>query len=206
MGDPIHSVPLFLLNSVLFPQGILRLRVFEKRYVDMVRKCLREQQPFGVCLVTRTKSSSDAAKFESIGCLANIVDFDMEKMGLLLIRGIGSQRFQVLESNVQTDGLTTASIRLLEDDSMLNVPPQYNNCAALAKELVTELKRTLPSNNGDQLIVEPYHFDSAAWVANRLSEVLPISAQAKQKLMALDDPIARLKLVNQYLQDQKVLG
>ncbi len=199
---PIDQVPLFLLNTVLFPQGILRLRVFEKRYVDMVRTCMRENRPFGVCLVTREQGHHSA--HEDIGCLATVVDFDMEKMGLLLIRGTGGQRFKILESTRQEDGLVVAKVQLLEDDPTTEVPIQYQTCSALARELVTELKRTMPTI-GDQLIGEPYAFDSAAWVANRLSEVLPISVSAKQKLMALEDPIARLKLVNQYLQDQRVL-
>jgi uncharacterized protein len=194
--------PLFLLNTVLFPQGVLRLRVFETRYVDMVRTSMREQRPFGVCLID--KDSEAQIPHEAVGCLATIVDFDMEKMGLLLVRGIGGSRFRILDSQREDDGLVTARIQTLEADQDQPIPLQYAGCAALAKELVTELKRTMPST-GDQLIGEPYHFESAAWVSNRLSEVLPISTTAKQHLMQLEDPIARLKLVNQYLQDQKVL-
>jgi uncharacterized protein len=197
-------VPLFLLNTVLFPKGVLRLRVFEKRYVDMVRTCMRENRPFGVCLITKPRDENTPTQHETIGCLASIVDFDMEKMGLLLIRGTGGQRFCVLSSQVEEDGLTTASISLIENDVSTVVPSQYSSCAALARELIAEIKRSVPGT-GDQIIGLPYEFDSAAWVSNRLSEVLPISTTAKQQLMALEDPIARLKLVSQYLQDQKVL-
>lgn len=203
MQTTANRTPLFLLNTVLFPQGILRLRVFETRYVDMVRTSMREKKPFGVCLIAR--DSEAPIPHESVGCLATIVDFDMEKMGLLLVRGIGGQRFRILDSQREDDGLVTAQIEPLKVDEPQPIPTQYAGCAALARELVTELKRTMPST-GDQLIGEPYDFESAAWVSNRLSEVLPISTAAKQQLMQLEDPLARLKLVNQYLQDQKVIA
>ncbi len=200
----LQSVPLFLLTNVLFPDGVLRLRVFEKRYVDMVRQCMRDSKPFGVCLITKGKDPNAAKDFVRIGCLARIVDFDMEQLGVLEIRCIGQSRFEIQTFDVQKDGLVIGQVKLIEPDAAIAIPDDLITCANLAEELVKEIERKFADDSG-QVIAPPYEFDSAAWVANRLCEVLPISPAARQELMALRDPLSRLNLVQQFLQNKQVL-
>ena len=144
-----------------------------------------------------------AADHESIGCLARIVDFDMEQHGVLQIRTIGEQRFKVLEKRIDSTRLIRASIELIPEDAKLDVPDEFESCANLAKQLVTEIKSKF-EGDPEQVIAKPYNFELASWVANRLCEVLPIEAKAKQKLMELQDPLSRLSLVNQFLENKQV--
>jgi Lon protease-like protein len=204
----LQNVPIFPLGTVLFPSGSLPLRVFENRYVDMVKECMKQDTPFGVCLVVTAKNgekeSTVAAEHERIGCLAKIVDFDMEQMGVLQILTTGLQRFEVLERWVDDTGLARANVRTIADDEAIDVPDNYSECARLTQEIVAQIKDQL-DDAGNNIIAQPYQFESASWVSNRLSEVLPIAMPAKQRLMELEDPLGRLSIVHSYLQQQKVL-
>ena len=198
-----HDVPIFPLGSVLFPQGVLPLRIFETRYTDMVRECMRENRPFGVCLITKGNEVGVPADHEIVGCLARIVDFDMEQQGVLQIRTIGEQRFTIIDKRVDSNKLIRASVELIENDVRLEVPDEFEGCANLAKQLVNEIKSKF-EGDPEQVIAKPYEFELAGWVANRLCEVLPIDTKAKQKLMELQEPLSRLSLVNQFLENKQV--
>ena len=198
-----HNTPIFPLGSVLFPQGVLPLRIFETRYTDMVRECMRSNVAFGVCLITKGNEVGTPADFEAIGCLARIVDFDMEQQGVLQIRTIGEQRFKVIDKRVDQAQLIRASVELIPDDAKLDLPDEFVGCANLAKQLVIEIKQKF-DGDPEQVIAKPYEFELAGWVANRLCEVLPIEPKAKQKLMELQDPLSRLSLINQFLESKQV--
>ena len=198
-----HNTPIFPLGSVLFPQGVLPLRIFETRYTDMVRECMRSNTTFGVCLITKGNEVGTPADFEAIGCLARIVDFDMEQQGVLQIRTIGEQRFKVIDRQVDQAQLIRASIELIPEDVNLDVPDEFIGCVNLAKQLVIEIKAKF-DGDPEQVIAKPYEFERAAWVSNRLCEVLPIESKAKQKLMELQDPLSRLSLINQFLENKQV--
>jgi uncharacterized protein len=198
------EVAIFPLSTVLFPGGVLPLRVFEARYMDMVRDCLQHDRPFGVCLITRGGETGEPAEHESLGCLAAIRDWDMEQLGLLNIRTVGVGRFNVLGRRVGRNGLVSAAIERVPDDPRVPVPPEHADCASLARRIVRELEQREP-DPAKRMIAEPHDFDSAAWVANRLCEFLPIGGKAKQMLMALDDPVARLSLVHRYLKQHQAL-
>ncbi len=200
----MDDLPIFPLGTVLFPGGVLPLRVFEARYMDMVRDCMQRATPFGVCLITRGREVGEAAEHEPIGCLARIVDWDMEQLGVLQLRTRGAQRFRVLERRVQADGLVRARVDPIADDPLVGVPMEHQPCAVLARRLVEDLARR-ESDPLKRAIAEPYAFDAAGWVANRLSEFLPIPVAAKHKLMALEEPTARLSLVHQFLKSRGVL-
>lgn len=198
-----HEVPVFPLGSVLFPQGVLPLRIFETRYTDMVRECMRENRPFGVCLITQGNEVGVPADHEMVGCLARIVDFDMEQQGVLQIRTVGEQRFSIIEKRVDSQGLIRASVQLIANDVKLEIPDEFEACASLAKQLVQEIQSKF-DGDPEQVIAKPYEFELAGWVANRLCEVLPIDSKAKQKLMELQEPLSRLSLVNQFLENKQV--
>ncbi len=200
----LADLPIFALGTVLFPGGVLPLRVFEVRYVDMVRDCMHRSAPFGVCLITQGKEVGTAAEHEPVGCLARIVDFDMEQLGLLQIRTIGASRFRVATRRIQPDGLVRADVESIADDMTMSVPEEFAACTTLVRRLVQDLA-SRESDPAKRMIAEPYAFDSAGWVANRLCEFLPIPVRAKQKLMELDEPLVRLSLVHQFLQQKGVL-
>jgi Lon protease-like protein len=205
-GDP-HSLPhlaLFPLQSVLFPGAQLQLRVFEPRYLDLVSRCLREKQPFGVvCLRQGSEVRAQAEEpvlLESTGVLAALQEVDAEQTGVLRVKLLGTQRFEIDGPLQQPDGLWTARAWLVEDDPV--VAPQeamLSTVKALANAIgALERKSGSP-------FVKPYRFDNAGWVANRWCELLPISLAAKQKLMELEDPQMRLRLVDEYLRGKGVV-
>ncbi len=204
--DRIDALPLFPLRSVLFPGGLLALKVFEARYTDLVADCLRRQRPFGVvCLLQGAEvraGSKGAVRFESAGVLARLDDVDSEQPGVLRARCTGTHRFRLDGAAAQQgDGLWVASATLLPDDEATVPPePMQATVAALANAMAT-LKA-----QGAELFNEPHRLDDAGWVANRWCEILPISLPAKQKLMELDDALVRLQLVDEYLRGKGVVG
>jgi Lon protease-like protein len=206
-GDQrIAALPLFPLRSVLFPGGLLALKVFEARYLDLVAECLRHQQPFGVvCLLQGGEVRADkaaAVRFESTGVLARLDDVDSEQPGVLRVRCTGTRRFRLEgAATAQADGLWIGRAELLPDDPSL--PPNTERqptVQALANAIAT-LKA-----QGAEPFKLPHRLDDAGWVANRWCEILPISLSAKQKLMELDDPQLRLQLVHDYLRGKGVVS
>ncbi len=198
------DLAIFPLNTVLFPGGVLPLRIFEARYIDMVRECTSADAPFGVCLITEGSEVGEAAQHEIVGCSARIVDFDADPRGLLNLRTIGEQRFRVIERRVADNGLIRADIELIEPDTASPVPQEFAGCATLVRRLVDDLEAR-EHDPMRRMIAEPYEFDSAVWVGNRLCEFLPIQPRARQKLMELEDAAARLSLIHQYLQQHGII-
>ncbi len=176
----MSDTPLFLLNTVLFPDGLLPLRVFEQRYLEMVKACLREEKPFGVCRIREGAEVGAPATHEEIGCLAHIKQWDMQQLGLLQIVAQGAQRFRVLKRRVQADGLALASIEALPEEADAPPPEGFAAGCRLLERIVAE--------HGDRIFAKPYRFDSSAWVGARLAEVLPLAGPVKQQLLELDGP------------------
>ncbi|MGH6623622.1 MAG: LON peptidase substrate-binding domain-containing protein [Burkholderiaceae bacterium] len=210
------QLPLFPLSAVLFPGGVLPLRIFEARYMDMARDCLRDGSHFGVCLITDPKASdlSRAAATATTGCSAAITAWDMQQLGLLHVRAVGQERFTVLSTSVTANGLTVAEVEPLGDDDDVPVPESYSACVDLLKRIIDDLsaqaaERRREGETDDVLtrlpFEEPYRMDSSAWVSNRLCEVLPVPLKAKQKLMELADGRTRLEIVHKYLKQHSVL-
>lgn len=204
-ADSIASfqVPLFPLQSVLFPGGLLSLRVFEARYLDLVGDCLREGRRFGVVALRKgsevNKGDREVA-FESIGCEAELIDVDSERPGILHVRCRGMRRFQTEQVEQQGNHLWVARARHLPDDEpTLPTGELLGSAKGLANAIAT-LKQ-----QGNEPFLEPYQFDSAGWLANRWCEILPIPLAAKQKLMELPDPLVRLKLVDDFLRSKGVV-
>ena len=191
-------LPLFPLQAVLFPGGLLRLKVFEARYLDLIGRCLRDQSPFGVMCLRQgselRQAGSAAVQFESLGVLAQVQDVDAEQAGILKVSCIGGQRIGTGLAVQRDDGLWQAEATLLADDAALAPPPEHHAAVAALAKAIEALRA-----QGQRPFIEPYHLNDAGWVANRWCEILPISLLAKHKLMALDDPLIRLKLVADFL-------
>src|SRR5512133_2137823 len=135
-------VALFPLSTVLFPQGVLPLRVFEARYLDMVRDCMREGTVFGVCLITDPRASevSRTTALAEVGCLARIEAWDMKQLGLLHIRAVGQDRFRLLRSEVQADGLALGEVELIDPDDDEPVPAEHRPCVDLLARILDDLR------------------------------------------------------------------
>jgi Lon protease-like protein len=182
----LTSIPLFPLNIVLFPGGALPLRIFETRYVDMVRRCMRHAEPFGVVLIREGREVGPADTFE-VGTMANIVDFHQLADGLLGLSCIGRERFRIRHKSRQADGLNVGDVDWLEPAPVAAVPQRHARLADLLKSVLPQL--------GEVYAGIEMHLDDAAWVGYRLAEILPIPLPAKQMCLELDDPVQRLDLL-----------
>lgn len=204
-APPLHDLPLFPLQSVLFPGGLLSLKVFEARYLDLVSRCLREHAPFGVvCLNQGTESrqpGAPAERFEAVGTLARLDQVDAEQVGMLRVRCLGGQRFRGGIPVRDADGLWHTDATLIDADPVLAPTPELTATVVALHNAVTALHA-----QGQHPFVQPYQWDDAGWVANRWCELLPIPLAAKQKLMELQQPMGRLQLVHEYLRGKGVVG
>ena len=203
MPMPI-PLPLFPLRMVLFPGAVLGLKVFEARYLDLVSACMQKRQPFGVlCLKSGFEAgrTESPVQMESVGVLAHIEDVDAEQPGILRVRCVGGERFRLTEEAVQRDnGLWVAQAQTVAPDTpRMPGPAVLPTVTALAEAI-----RKLAAQDRTPF-APPYRLDDAGWVANRWCELLPVSLEAKQKLMALEDPVIRLSLVDGFLRDKKMV-
>jgi len=177
-------IALFPLHTVLFPGGPLPLRIFETRYTDMVRKCMREQQPFGVVLIQEGEEAGAVATTATVGCSARIEDFNTLQDGLLGISCVGERRFRVVRVWRAADGLNLGEVAWLVAEPQITLPDEYAQFGATVRRAVEELAEHY------QWVEKK--FDDAAWIGARITELLPIGLNDKQLLLELDDPIARL--------------
>lgn len=209
MQDHQTWVPLFPLKTVLFPGGILPLKVFETRYIDMVRECMRQHAPFGVVLIKSGQEVGAAAAPEEVGCLAHIIDWDMPSLGVMMLRTRGGDRFRILETRVLSDQRLEARIDMIEADTNATpVSDIHVTCAKTLKIVIDDVNTKGRAEQGDDFVSpfsQPIQLDSASWVANRWCEILPIPLKARQKLLELGDAQSRLSIVHQYLQQHKIL-
>jgi Lon protease-like protein len=192
--DPAEPLPLFLLNTVLFPLGRLPLRVFEARYTDMTRDCLRRRRPFGVCLIREGREVGAPAAHEAVGCLASITECDMQQLGLLQLDTLGGQRFRVKQTSVNGQGLVSAMVDLLPEEEDFAVPEELGACAEVLRRIIAE--------HGEDIFAAPHRLDSATWVGHRLSEILPIPLPGKQKLLEMNDSLGRLAVLQRLMARQ----
>jgi Lon protease-like protein len=185
--SPLCEIPLFPLKTVLFPGGPLPLRIFEARYIDMVKRCLREQHGFGVVLI-REGEETGATEFHQVGTIARIVDFHAMPDGLLGLMTRGEQRFRVQSHVRQRDGLNVGTVNLYEVETVQPLAAEFRPLAELLEKLWPELGETYAS-------VER-HFDDAHWVSFRLAEILPLTAPSRQYCLELENAEERLKLLS----------
>ena len=184
MAAEIGVIPLFPLHAVLFPGGPLQLRIFETRYTDMVRRCLRESQPFGVVLIQEGDEAGEVATTATVGSTARIADFHTLHDGLLGIACVGERKFRVQRVWRAGDGLNMAEVQWLPAEPEVALPAGYVRLAAAVRRALDELD--------EQYQHVEKKFDDAAWVSARLTELLPIELDDKQALLELADPIERL--------------
>ena len=197
----LHSLPLFPLGTVLFPGGLLPLRIFEVRYLDMIGRCQRANAPFGVVSLTQghevRQPGAPAESFAEVGTLARITELSTPQPGLMLLRAEGLHRFRITARSQLKHGLWVADVESIADDLPVPVPPDLQTSAQALSRLLHSLQDKEPQQVPP--IATPWHLDDCGWVANRWCELLPVPQPLKQRLMALDNPLLRLELVSDVL-------
>ena len=182
------DIPIFPLPVVLFPGGYLPLRIFEQRYIDMVRDCSARGGRFGVCLVNNPEREGQAASHLSIGTMAEICDFSTLDDGLLGIVTRGRQRFVIQSTRMRDNALLMARINLLSEAEPVQVPEEYSVLSLIAGRFMEQLGVNFPEFQPDDL-------QDASWVGYRLSELLPLDNEEKQALLQITDPLDRLQVL-----------
>ena len=180
------EIPLFPLRTVLFPDGHLPLRIFEQRYLSMVRECARNDTGFGVCLIVEGEEAIAPVRTASVGTLASIVDWYTLEDGLLGVSARGANRFRVEHTHRQDDGLMLATVARLPEPPPSPLPEAYSVLGQVLNRFLDKLGPDYGPYPAELL-------DDAVWVGYRLSELLPLSAIEKQNLLELTDPIERLQ-------------
>ena len=165
--------------------------------MDLVKECLADDSAFGVCLIREGQEVGTPAIPEIIGCTARISDWDMEHLGVLQVRALGEERFRIMDSSPNAKGLIIANVEIIPSEEDTPIPAEFTACVDLVRKVV--------ESAGNVSFAEPYRFESASWIGHRLSEFLPIKIAAKQKLMELSDPIARLEILAQFLTQQGLI-
>ena len=197
-AEPVRmEIPLFPLDTVLFPGGVLPLKIFEQRYLDMAAACMKEGQPFGICLIAAGKEVGGVAEPHAVGTLAEIANWEMEQLGILMVTAHGGKRFRIPERHATSDRLLRATVEIIDDDGPLPMPPE--------RQRLLPLLRRIASDIGPARFPEPHRFDDAEWVGYRITEILPVQNLAKQKLLELEDPLSRLEILEKFLDQRKLL-
>ncbi len=184
------KIPLFPLRTVLYPGGPLPLRIFESRYLDMTSKCIKNDSPFGVLLI-KTGGEAGPATTYDIGTLARITDWYQGSDGLLGITAVGEQRFRLLSSSREPDGLNIGDIELIPTGTARAVPDEYRPLANILSGVLEDL--------GCLYETLDKKYDDAGWVGYRFAEILPITPEQKQNCLEADDPVQRLEIMREVL-------
>lgn len=193
-------LPLFPLHTVLYPGGRLPLRIFEQRYLEMAKACLRDGSPFGVCLIVQgdevMPKGGAAPDFAKVGTLARIESWDMPQQGILHVSAAGDGRFEVRAHSVARDGLVVADLAMLEAEPRLALDPRFQSLARLLELLAARASpHQFPSERT---------YDDASWVGYRLCELLPLPLPTRQRLLESNDAEARLAALQEFLKQQGV--
>lgn len=195
------ELPLFPLKTVLYPGGVLPLKIFEQRYIEMTKGCLKERQPFGVVLITQgaevAQPASAPADFAPVGTLATIASWDMPPQGILHVTAAGGERFQVRSHDVRADGLVVARVATIPAEPAVALPSAF---APLVK-----LLEVLAAKVGPRQFPEAPAYDDASWVGYRLAELLPLPLSIKQGMLEINDADVRLGLLQKFLQQQGLI-
>jgi Lon protease-like protein len=181
-----EEIPLFPLGTVMFPGGPLALRIFEARYIDLVRRCLRENSGFGVVLIKEGEEAGSApTETYDVGTYARIVDFSGQPDGLLGIEARGERRFRIHARSRARDGLNMADVEWLPEEITTPLPGEFADLRPALDYVLSQV--------GDPYESLERRLDDAGWVAGRLAEILPLPPAHKQQCLEIDDPVERLR-------------
>jgi Lon protease-like protein len=191
------ALPLFLLKTVLFPGGVLPLKVFEQRYIEMAKTCLRDGAPFGVCLITKgdeVAAGGAPPEFAQLGTIATFSSWDVQEPGILHVTANGAERFRVQSHRVERSGLVVAEA--------VRIPAEPSVALAEGYAQMAKLLEVLAARVGSRQFPEATAYDDASWVGHRLAELLPLPPSIKQGMLEINDSAVRLSLLQKFLQQQ----
>ena len=186
------SIPIFPLNTVIYPGSLLPLKIFEQRYLDMTKACVRDAAPFGVCRIREGREVGLPAVPEQTGCTALIAQWEMPHLGVFHLQTRGQQPFRILRQSTQPDGLIRAEIELLEDAAGEVKPDSFALCRRVLEQIIEKI--------GPDYFPVPLAYDDPRWTSYRLADVLPLRLEEKQDLLELRDDGARIERLRTYLQ------
>ena len=191
------EIAIFPLRTVLFPGGLLPLKIFEQRYLDMTKVCIRDSAPFGVCLIRDGVEVGAPALPHSIGCSARIAEWDMPHLGLFELSCQGEQVFRILEHWTLKSGLLQAHVELMRLPVPLTLPGEYQSLRELLERIIDKF--------GAERFPAPMQLDDGDWVACRLADVLPLEMEFKQALLEANGPLERLGMLSEFLRSRSVV-
>lgn len=197
------NIPLFPLGSTLFPDGLLALKIFEVRYLDMIKTCFKQQTPFGVVTLTQgpeVRVPGKEVTFADVGTLAHIVDFDPVEPSLFMVRCRGGQRFSILDRALAPNGAWSANVELIESDPEMEIPPELTPASQALARLIESFDEQEVAKE-ERPFFAPYRLNDCGWVANRWAELLNIPPTQKQHLLTMEHPRLRLDLVQEILEE-----
>ncbi len=187
-------LPLFPLNAVVFPGGRLPLRIFEQRYLDMVKQAIADDTPFGICAIREGAETGAPAAPHTVGTSVHVTDWDMPQAGILHIDTQAEERFVIRSTHTEPGGLLIGSVEAVSAEPASAIPDEL--------ELSVEILRHIIGEFGTAHFPAPHEFDNAAWVGFRLSEVLPLKLSVKQNLLEMNDSAMRLRILTEFLKKQ----
>lgn len=193
-----ETIPLFPLNSVVFPKGRISLQIFETRYVDMIAECMRDGSGFGIVLI---ETGSEVARLgekldvHRVGTYCEMVDWNQLPSGLLGITAEGKHTFQLVDTWRENNQLCRARVRYRAIDSIGAAPLEVTEDYFEYVELMRGLSRH-PAIENMNLDVVYSDLREVTW---RLSELLPITHKEKQSLLEVEDTFDRLQRIELYI-------
>jgi Lon protease-like protein len=200
------TMPLFPLSTVLFPDGVLPLQVFEVRYLDMISRCLLDDTPFGVVLLTHghevRKPDAEGERFVASGTVASVTETVSETPGLMQVTCRGGARFNVVTAEQRVNGLWMAEAELVEDDRSIRIPAELQGASDALDRVLGSLQ-DVPRERWP--MQPPFRLDDCGWVANRWCELLPLPNGQKHNMLMLDNPVIRLELLHDVLDEHGLI-
>jgi len=188
------ALPLFPLNTVVFPDGRLPLKIFEQRYLEMIKQAIAADSPFGICAIREGTETGTPAVPYSVGTRVHVTDWDMPQTGILHIDTHAQERFVIRSTHTEPSGLLIGTVEDVSAEPAVAVPDDL--------ELAIEILRHIIDEYGDAHFPAPHDFGNAVWVGYRLSEVLPLKLSIRQNLLEMNDSITRLRILTEFLKKQ----
>lgn len=185
------ALPLFPLGTLVFPGGRLPLRIFEQRYLDMIKRAIADDTPFGVCAIREGQEVGTPAVPYSVGTRVRIVEWDMPQTGIFHIETVGLDRFVIRNTRTEPSGLLIGQVEPVSVEAPAAIPDEYELAAEVLEHIVGEY--------GESRFPPPHALNDAVWVGYRLSEVLPLSLSIRQNLLEMNDSVARLRILVEIL-------
>ncbi len=197
MSSSFHELPLFPLNTVIFPGGALPLRLFEPRYLDMVKECMRNEHGFGIVLIKNGKESGQAAEVYKTGTECRIEDWETLPDGLLGITAYGENKIHIEDTYIRPNQLLVGKVQHFDLEADVELPEEFEAMRTLLQKVITQV--------GKPYTTLPAGYEYAGWVGARLTELLPLQSDIKQRLLEIDDHVVRLYHLQEAMQESKFL-